>query len=97
FHVTGVQTCALPISFFDVDLGADPLLWQNLFWLFGHPEVYILILPAFGIVSEIVPVFARKPLFGYPLVVLSGAAIGFVGWGVWEIGRASCRERVWVS
>jgi cytochrome c oxidase subunit 1 len=70
-------------TFFSVAAGADPLLWQHLFWIFGHPEVYILILPAFGIVSEILPVFAKKPLFGYPFVVLSGAAIGFAGWGVW--------------
>jgi cytochrome c oxidase subunit 1 len=70
-------------TFFSVEAGADPLLWQHLFWIFGHPEVYILILPSFGIVSEVLPVFSRKPLFGYPLVVFSGAAIGFVGWGVW--------------
>jgi cytochrome c oxidase subunit 1 len=70
-------------TFFSVDAGADPLLWQHLFWIFGHPEVYILILPSFGIVSEVLPVFSRKPLFGYPFVVFSGAAIGFMGWGVW--------------
>jgi cytochrome c oxidase subunit I len=70
-------------TFFDVKAGADPLLWQHLFWLFGHPEVYILILPSFGIVSEVLPVFAKKPLFGYKFVVFSGAAIGFMGWGVW--------------
>jgi cytochrome c oxidase subunit 1 len=70
-------------TFFNVEAGADPLLWQHLFWIFGHPEVYILILPSFGIVSEVLPVFSKKPLFGYPLVVFSGAAIGFVGWGVW--------------
>ena len=70
-------------SFFDVEQGADPLLWQHLFWIFGHPEVYILILPSFGIISEVLPTFARKPLFGYKFVVFSGAAIGFVGWGVW--------------
>jgi cytochrome c oxidase subunit I len=70
-------------QFFNVEAGADPLLWQHLFWIFGHPEVYILILPSFGIVSEVLPVFSRKPLFGYRLVALSGAAIGFVGWGVW--------------
>jgi cytochrome c oxidase subunit 1 len=69
--------------FFDAAAGADPVLWQHLFWLFGHPEVYILILPAMGIVSEILPVFSRKPLFGYPVVVFSGIAIGFMGWGVW--------------
>ena len=70
-------------TFFSVEAGADPLLWQHLFWIFGHPEVYIIVLPAFGIVSEVLPVFSKKPLFGYPLVVFSGAAIGFVGWGVW--------------
>jgi cytochrome c oxidase subunit 1 len=70
-------------TFFSVEAGADPLLWQHLFWIFGHPEVYILVLPSFGIVSEVLPVFSRKPLFGYPFVVFSGAAIGFVGWGVW--------------
>ncbi|MFN8021401.1 MAG: cytochrome c oxidase subunit I [Acidimicrobiales bacterium] len=70
-------------TFFDVNAGADPLLWQHLFWIFGHPEVYIIVLPGFGIVSEVLPVFARKPLFGYRFVVFSGAAIGFVGWGVW--------------
>jgi cytochrome c oxidase subunit I len=70
-------------TFFSVADGADPLLWQHLFWLFGHPEVYILVLPAFGIISEVLPTFARKPLFGYPFVVFSGAAIGLVGFGVW--------------
>jgi cytochrome c oxidase subunit 1 len=70
-------------TFFDVGAGADPLLWQHLFWIFGHPEVYIIVLPGFGIVSEVLPVFSRKPLFGYRFVVFSGAAIGFVGWGVW--------------
>ena len=70
-------------AFFSVEAGADPLLWQHLFWIFGHPEVYILILPSFGIVSEVLPVFSKKPLFGYPLVVFSGVAIGFVGFGVW--------------
>jgi cytochrome c oxidase subunit 1 len=70
-------------NFFNVAQGADPLLWEHLFWIFGHPEVYILILPAFGIVSEIIPVFSRKPIFGYPFMVFSGIAIGFMGWGVW--------------
>lgn len=70
-------------TFFDVDKGADPLLWQHLFWLFGHPEVYIIVIPAFGIVSEVIAVNSRKPLFGYRFMVFSGVAIGFLGWGVW--------------
>jgi cytochrome c oxidase subunit I len=70
-------------NFFNVDAGADPLLWQHLFWIFGHPEVYLMILPAFGIVSEILPVFSRKPIFGYPFIVFSGIAIAFMGFGVW--------------
>ncbi|MBI5711155.1 MAG: cytochrome c oxidase subunit I [Candidatus Eisenbacteria bacterium] len=71
-------------NFFVPAAGADPLLWQHLFWLFGHPEVYILILPAMGIISEVLPAFSRKPLFGYPVVVYSGIFIGFMGWGVWS-------------
>ena len=70
-------------NFFNPAQGGDPLLWQHLFWLFGHPEVYILILPSMGMVSEILPVFSRKPLFGYAVVVFSSVAIGFMGWGVW--------------
>ena len=70
-------------QFFEIAAGADPLLWQHLFWVFGHPEVYILILPAFGIVSEILPTFSRKPLFGYTVVVFSGIIIAFLGFGVW--------------
>src|SRR3990172_2600714 len=70
-------------NFFNVDKGGSPLLWQHMFWLFGHPEVYILILPAMGIVSDVLPAFSRKPLFGYPFVVFSGIAIGFMSWGVW--------------
>jgi cytochrome c oxidase subunit I len=70
-------------AFFDSAKGGDAFLWQHLFWIFGHPEVYIMILPAFGIVSEVIPVFSRKPIFGYPFMVGSGIAIGFMGWGVW--------------
>jgi cytochrome c oxidase subunit 1 len=70
-------------NFFNPAMGGDPLLYQHLFWIFGHPEVYILILPGMGIVSELLPVFSRKPLFGYAVVVFSGIAIGFLGWGVW--------------
>ena len=70
--------------FFNSLGGGDPVMWQHIFWLFGHPEVYILILPAMGIVSEVLPTFARKPLFGYPFVVFAGAVIGFMGWFVWS-------------
>ena len=71
------------MPFFSAEMGGDPLLWQHIFWLFGHPEVYILILPAMGIVSEILPTFSRKPLFGYSTVVFAGVAIGFMGFTVW--------------
>lgn len=70
-------------TFYSTAAGGDLLLWQHLFWLFGHPEVYILILPAMGIVSEVLPTFSRKPLFGYAVVVYSGLLIGVMGWGVW--------------
>ncbi len=70
-------------GFFEVSMGGMPILWQHLFWIFGHPEVYILILPAMGVISEVIPTFARKPLFGYPIVVFSGAVIGFYGFTVW--------------
>jgi heme/copper-type cytochrome/quinol oxidase subunit 1/heme/copper-type cytochrome/quinol oxidase subunit 3 len=70
--------------FYDVGAGADLHLWQHLFWAFGHPEVYILILPAFGIISEVIPTFARKPLFGAPVMIYSGILIAFLGFGVWS-------------
>ena len=70
-------------AFFDPTAGGDPVLWQHLFWFFGHPEVYIMILPAFGIISEVLPVFARKPIFGYKAIAASTAAIGFLGLLVW--------------
>ena len=70
--------------FFNSLGGGDPVMWQHIFWLFGHPEVYILILPAMGIVSEVLPTFARKPLFGYAFVVFAGIVIGFMGWFVWS-------------
>ncbi len=71
-------------NFYNVAAGGDTVLWQHLFWVFGHPEVYILILPAMGIISEVLPTFSRKPLFGYPFVVYSGIFIGVLGFGVWS-------------
>src|SRR6516164_1417639 len=73
----------LGTHFYVAGFGGDPLLWQHLFWSFGHPEVYILILPAFGIISEILPVFSGKPIFGYTFVAWSGVAIGFLSFTVW--------------
>ncbi len=70
-------------AFFNPANGGDPLLWQHLFWFFGHPEVYILILPAFGIISEVIPVFARKPIFGYSFIAYSSVAIGVLSFAVW--------------
>jgi len=70
-------------AFFDTTRGGDAILWQHVFWVFGHPEVYILVLPAFGIISEVLPVFSRKPLFGYAAMVLAIAAIAVLSFGVW--------------
>ncbi len=69
--------------FYNVSAGGSALLWQHLFWFFGHPEVYIMILPAMGLISEVIPVFSRKPLFGFMTVVYSGIAIGILGFTVW--------------
>lgn len=69
--------------FYTAAAGASPLLWQHLFWLFGHPEVYIMVLPAWGIVTEVVTTFSHRPLFGYPIVVYSTILIGFLSYGVW--------------
>src|SRR3954471_11633157 len=69
--------------FFDPNEGGSALLWQHLFWFFGHPEVYILVLPAFGVFSEILPVFARKPIFGYKAIAAATAGIAFLGVLVW--------------
>jgi cytochrome c oxidase subunit 1 len=73
----------LGAHFFDPQQEGSSVLWQHLFWFFGHPEVYILILPAFGFLSEIVPVFSRKVIFGYPLMVAATVAIAFISLGVW--------------
>ncbi|HEY5311307.1 MAG TPA: cytochrome c oxidase subunit I [Pirellulales bacterium] len=73
----------LGAHFFDAQNGGSALLWQHLFWFFGHPEVYILILPVFGVVSEIIPVFSRKVLFGYEFMAAATAAIAFISMGVW--------------
>ncbi|HTT76493.1 MAG TPA: cbb3-type cytochrome c oxidase subunit I, partial [Candidatus Binataceae bacterium] len=69
--------------FYRVIAGATPMLWQHLFWIFGHPEVYIMALPAFGLISEVIPVFSRKPLFGYPMMAYSLILIAFLSYGVW--------------
>lgn len=73
----------LGAHFFDVQNGGSALLWQHLFWFFGHPEVYILILPVFGIISEVIPVFSRKVLFGYEFMATATMAIAFISMGVW--------------
>jgi cytochrome c oxidase subunit I+III len=69
--------------FFDAGAGGKPLLWQHIFWVFGHPEVYIMLLPAVGIVSQVVQTFARRPIVGYPAMVLAMLAIGFLSFGLW--------------
>ena len=74
---------AFDLPFFEVDRGGDPLLWQHLFWLFGHPEVYIIFLPAAGIVSTLIPTFARRPMIGHDWIVASVIATGFISFGLW--------------
>jgi cytochrome c oxidase subunit I len=69
--------------FFNVAAGGDPLLWQHLFWFFGHPDVYIMLAPALGVASTIVPVFSRRPIVGYPVLVVTLVAIGFISFGLW--------------
>ena len=73
----------LGFHFFDVAHGGDALLWQHLFWLFGHPEVYIIILPAFGIATSIIPTFSKRKMIAFPLVALAELLVAFIGFGVW--------------
>jgi cytochrome c oxidase subunit 1 len=73
----------LGAHFFDAQAGGSPYLWQHLFWFFGHPEVYIVVLPAFGMISDVIPVFSRKVIFGYEFVAASTVAIAFISFGVW--------------
>ena len=74
------------------------MLWQHLFWIFGHPEVYIIILPAFGIATSIIPTFARRRMVAFPLVALAEILVAFIGFGVWAhhmfaVGLADARRR----
>jgi cytochrome c oxidase subunit 1 len=73
----------LGAHFFDTQAGGSAVLWQHFFWFFGHPEVYVLVIPAFAFASEIIPVFSRKVIFGYPMMVAATVSIGFVSMGVW--------------
>jgi cytochrome c oxidase subunit I len=73
----------LGAHFFDAQAGGAPVLWMHFFWIFGHPEVYVLVIPGFAFASEIIPVFSRKPIFGYPIMVGATVAIGFVSMSVW--------------
>jgi cytochrome c oxidase subunit I+III len=73
----------LGFQFFNPAHGGDPLLWQHLFWIFGHPEVYIIVLPAFGIATSIIPTFAKRKMIAFPLVALAELLVAFIGFGVW--------------
>jgi cytochrome c oxidase subunit 1 len=73
----------LGAHFFDTQAGGSAVIWMHFFWIFGHPEVYVLVIPAFAFASEIIPVFSRKPIFGYPVMVAATVAIGFVSFTVW--------------
>ena len=73
--------------FFDTQAGGSAVIWMHFFWIFGHPEVYVLVLPAFAFASEIIPVFSRKPIFGYPVMVAATVAIRFISMAY---GRITC-------
>src|SRR5260370_24940631 len=73
--------------FFDTQAGGSAVIWMHFFWVFGHPEVYVLVIPGFAFASEIIPVFSRKVIFGYPVMVAATICIGFIGMSVW----AQCR------
>src|ERR1700739_2255036 len=74
---------AFSIGIFDPALGGDPVLFQHFFWFYSHPAVYIMVVPAFGVISEIIPVFSRKRLFGYSFIALSSVAIAILSFLVW--------------
>jgi cytochrome c oxidase subunit I len=87
--------------FFDTQAGGSAVIWMHFFWIFGHPEVYVLVLPAFAVVSEIIPVFSRKPIFGYGVMVAATVSIGFIGMSVWAhhmftVGMASTANTFFV-
>jgi cytochrome c oxidase subunit I+III len=91
FAFTPLFICTLMLNldrhwathFFDPNAGGNPLLWQHLFWIFGHPEVYIMFIPATGVISMIIPTFTRRPLIGHTLIVLAMVATGFLSFGLW--------------
>ncbi len=93
FAMPAVMLCSTMLSadrlskvntqFFNPAEGSDPLLWQHLFWFFAHPEVYIIFLPATGFISEILPTFSRRRMFGYTALVLANVSVAFIGFGVW--------------
>ena len=87
--------------FFDTQAGGSAVMWMHFFWIFGHPEVYVLVLPAFAVASEIIPVFSRKAIFGYPAMVAASVGIAFVSLGVWAhhmftVGMTSVRNTFFV-